>query len=71
MEVATAAFDRWPAQGRAGRRSAGRLTASTEVQVDAYVRIRFVSRHGAQFWTNWFKNDHQWMHLAREAVVLV
>ena len=71
LEIATAAFDRWPEQGRAGRRSAGRLTASTEVEVDVYVGIRFVSRHGTQFWTNWSKNEHQRVHFVRDAVVLV
>ena len=71
LEVATAAFDRWPAQGRAGRRSAGGLTAWTDIEVDVYVGIRFVSRNGIQFWTNWSKNEHQWMHFVTDAVVLV
>ena len=70
LEIATAAFDRWPAQGRAGRRSARGLTAWTDIEVDVYVGIRFVSRNWGPFWTNWSKNDKQWMHFVYDAGVL-
>ena len=71
LEIAIAAFDRKSEQSLAGRRSTGRPTASTGVEVDVYVGIRFVSRHGTQFWTNWSMNERQWMHFVRDLVVLV
>jgi len=70
LEVATAAFDRWPAN--AWRGSSSRLTAWTRVntEVDVYVGIKFVYRNWGPFWTNWSKNDKQWMHFVYDAGVL-
>ena len=70
LEVATAAFDRWSAS--TWGRAPNRLTAWTRAndQVDVYVGIRFLDRNRRMLWTNWSKNEQQWVHSVYDAGVL-